>query len=274
MIGSSHLPRALLQLTAALVLAGATTAHADSKPVAARVGVDERIGVPLPLDVQLTDQRGAPRTLRDLLPRNKPAVLSLAYYHCPGLCDIALRELAIRLRDTGWTLGTDYAALTISIDPTDRPPTAATKRANVLRMLGVQTAEAWPFAIATPPILEQLTSAVGYRYDYDAATKQYAHPAVSIVLTPDGTIARYLYGPTLDVRTLELALREARAGRGSATAWVDRTLLACFRYDSTTHRYEWLIMSVMRGGAAVFALLLAAAILIFIRRGRARRAEA
>jgi protein SCO1/2 len=249
-------------------------ARADSKPVAARVGVDERIGAPLP-DLQLKDERGEPLFLRQLVGRDKPIVLSLAYYHCPGLCDISLRELATRLRDSGWKLGTDYDAVTVSIDPTDTQLTAAGKRANVLRLIGAAPgAQAWPFATATQPAIEQLTSALGYRYDYDSATKQYAHPAVSVILTPAGDVARYIYGPTFDLRTLTLALREARAGRGSPTAWVDRTLLACFRYDSTTHRYEWLVTSVMRGGAAVFAVLLAAAIAIFIRRGRARRAEA
>jgi protein SCO1/2 len=263
-----------IALVVAVALMVPWGARADSKPVAARVGVDEHIGAALP-DLQLKDEHGEPVFLRELIGGNKPIVLSLAYYHCPGLCDIALRELATRLRDSGWKLGKDYDALTVSIDPTDTQLTAAAKRANLLRLLGSgPDLQAWPFTTATQPAIEQLTSALGYHYDYDAATKQYAHPAVSVVLTPAGEVARYLYGPTFEVRTLSLALREARAGRGSPTAWVDRTLLACFRYDSTTHRYEWLITSVMRGGAALFALLLAAAVLSFIRRGRTRRAEA
>jgi protein SCO1/2 len=266
----------LLLMAAGAICAGSVAA--DSKPVAARVGVDERPGATLALDLRVTDQLGQPRALRDLIAHDKPTVLSLAYYHCPGLCDVSLRELATALRASGWSLGDDYQALTVSIDPHDQPLTAAAKRANVFRVLkttcqGAQCTYDWPFVVATEPVITQLTAALGYRYDYDAGTKQYAHPAVSIVLTPNGTIARYLYGPTLDIRTLSLALREARAGRASATAWVDRTLLACFRYDSTTHRYEWLISSIMRGGAAMFALLLAAAIASFIRRGRAHRAE-
>jgi protein SCO1/2 len=254
--------------------AATPVAYADGKPVAARVGVDERIGVQVPLELEITDQTGHVRSLRELLAPNRPLVLSLAYYHCPGLCDISLRELATRMRDLNWKLGSDYRALTISIDPQDTPLTASAKRANVLKLMRASNDAAWDFATASDASIDQLASALGYRYDYDAATRQYAHPAVSVVLTPTGSVARYLYGPTIEERTLSLALREARAGRGSPTAWVDRTLLACFRYDAATHRYEWLISSVMRGGATVSALLLAMAIAFFVRRGRARRAEA
>jgi protein SCO1 len=254
--------------------AAAPLAHADGKPIAARVGIDERIGVQVPLELEITDHAGRVRSLRELLAPDRPLVLSLAYYHCPGLCDVSLRELATRLRDLGWKLGTDYRALTVSIDPHDTPLTASAKRINVLKLMRAADDAAWDFATASQAGIEQLTAALGYRYDYDAATRQYAHPAVSVVLTPSGSVARYLYGPTIEQRTLSLALREARAGRGSPTAWVDRTLLACFRYDAATHRYEWLISSVMRGGATLSALLLGAAIAFFVRRGRACRAEA
>jgi protein SCO1/2 len=262
---------------ALLVFGVASPALADVKPVAARVGVDEHIGAAVPLDLPLTDHHGRKRVLGDVIGRDKPVVLSLAYYHCPGLCDVVLRELATRLRELGWELGSDYRALTVSIDPHDTPATAAAKRSNVVGLLrspkALASADGWTFAVASEPTIQQLAAALGYRYDYDAPTRQYAHPAVGIVLTPSGTVARYLYGPTFDVRSLGLALREAREGRGGATAWVDRTVLACFRYDPTTQRYEWVVLSVMRGGAALIALSLAVTIAIFIRRGRARRAE-
>ncbi|HKU42656.1 MAG TPA: SCO family protein [Polyangiales bacterium] len=258
---------------AAALLACALPARADVKPLAANVGVDERIGAGLPLDLPVTDQAGTAHTLGDWIGRgDKPVLLALAYYHCPGLCDIALRELASRLRELGWRLGSDYHALTVSIDPHDTAATAAAKRSNVLTLLHA-SGDVWPFLIASQPAIERLTSVLGYRYDYDAGTRQYAHPAASIVLTPAGSIARYVYGPTLEVGTLRLALREARAGRLSPSSLIDRTVLSCFRYDPATHRYEWLITGVMRIGAALIACLLAVAIAVFRHKGRVRRAE-
>ncbi|HKP60529.1 MAG TPA: SCO family protein [Polyangiales bacterium] len=256
------------------LLVCALPARADVKPLAANVGVDERVGGTLPLDLRVTDQRGNVHALGDFIgEQGKPVLLALAYYHCPGLCDISLRELASRLRDLRWKLGSEYSALTLSIDPHDTPAAAAAKRSSVLTLLRAPPGEQWPFLVAAQPDIQRLTRALGYRYDYDAATRQYAHPAVSVVLTPAGVIARYVYGPTIEPATLKLALREARAGRGGTSSLIDRTVLSCFRYDPASHRYEWLILGVMRIGAALIAALLLGAILVFRHKGRVRRAE-
>lgn len=262
-----HLP-----LWAAVLGLLSAPVSADNKPLAARVGVEERVGNTLPLGLRVTDQHGVEHTLAELLRSDKPSVLSLAYYHCPGLCDISLRELASTLHSSGFQLGKDYRALTISIDPHDTPAAAAAKRSNVLAVLKQGGDNDWPFAVTTPEVLSALTAQLGYQYDYDAGTRQYAHPAVSILLTPHAEIARYVYGPGLDVGTVRLALREARAGRGGASALIDRAIVACFKFDPSTHRYESLILKLMRGGAALFAVLLLGAILAFIRVGRRRSA--
>ena len=256
-----------------VLLACAPVVAADAPAPAAGVGVDEHVGEVLPLDVDVTDQRGRHAALGEFLGGDAPVVLSLAYYHCPGLCDVSLRELAARLRDLGWQLGSDYRALTISIDPHDTPPTAAAKRANVMNLLHASASQHWPFLVARADVIARLTRQLGYRYTYDTATHQFAHPAVSVILTPRGQVSRYLYGPTYPVGSLRLALREARSGRGGASALIDRTVLSCFRYDPAAHRYQWLIAGVMRIGAAAIALLLAAAIAFFTHRDRVRRSQ-
>jgi protein SCO1/2 len=257
----------------AAVCGVAPSARADLKPLAARVSVDERIGQQVPLDLPVVDQTAHQHRLGDYLESGEPLLLSLAYYHCPGLCDLSLRELAVRIRSLGFQLGADYRVLTISIDPHDTPLSAGAKRASVMQVLQRNEPAIWPFVISDAASLHTLTTALGYHYDYDAGTKQYAHPAVSVVLTPAGRVARYLYGPTLEARSTRLALREARLGRGGANALIDRTVLSCFQYDPSTHRYELLILGVMRGGAALIAFALAATVLVFVRRGRLRRGE-
>jgi protein SCO1/2 len=257
----------------AMMLALCTgVAQADGKPLAANVGVDEHVGVQMPGDLRVTDEHGRAFQLSEFARDGKPTVLSLAYYHCPGLCDISLRELATTLRDSGWKIGDDYRVLTVSIDPHDTSMTAGAKRANVIRLMHVQSDTLWPFTVTDQGTLQRLTQTLGYRYDYDAPTKQYAHPAVSIVLTPDAKISRYLYGPTIKKRDLVLALREARLGRGGASALVDRTVLSCFQYDPVSRRYSVLILGVMRIGAALIAAFVALFIFIYSRRGRLRRA--
>lgn len=249
----------------------ASSSAADVKPLAADIDVTEHIGAELPRDLRFTDQHGQSRRLSDVLQPGKPLLLSLAYYHCPGLCDISLRELASSLRALDWKLGDDYTALTISIDPHDTAEKAAAKRSSVMALLHANDKPVWPFAVADAATIERLTSALGYHYSYDARTQQYAHPAASVVLTPEGKVARYLYGPSLEPRSVQLALREARLGHGGPTAILDRTIMSCFQYDPATRRYSLLILGVMRGGAALIALALAIAVLIFARRGRLRR---
>jgi len=262
----------------ALCSALARRGGAEPGPAASSVGVDEHVGAALPTGLVLRDQDDRLRPLESAFDGRRPVILQLAYYHCPMLCDLTLRELAGRLRELGWTLGADYRALTVSIDPHDTHLTAGAKRESVLELVPGHAAGVWPFFVTTPGTISALTSAVGYRYRYDERNHEFAHPAVTIVLTPAGKIARYLYGPITDVRDVRLALREARAGRGGASTLVDRVILSCFHYDPSSRRYALLIGVVMRGGAALIALALVGAIVAFVRRGRAaatrRRAEA
>ncbi len=248
----------------------ASLAHAAPSTEPGRVGVDEHIDEDLALALPLRDQNQRVERLDALFDGKKPVILQFAYYHCPMLCDLTLRELALRLRELGWKLGDDYRALTISIDPTDSPIVAGAKREKLLELLPARDAAAWPFFVADDAVIDTLTERAGYRYYFEPKSRQYAHPAVTLVLTPTGHIARYLYGPLSDAGDLGLALREARAGRGGPTAIVDRVVLSCFHYDPSTRRYALLIGGVMRGGAALIALALACTIGLFVRRERAR----
>ena len=101
------------------------------------------------------------------------------------------------------------------------------------------------------PSIERLTKAAGFRYVWDERRRQFAHPAGIVVLTPDGRLARYLFGVEYGPRDLRLALVEASAARiGTA---VDALLLYCYHYDPMTGRYGFVVMRALRlaGGATV-----------------------
>lgn len=261
--------RAVACAGAALCLALASRTQAGADVASNGVGVDERIDAALPSGLVLRDQDDRMQPLASAFDGEHPVILQLAYYHCPMLCDLTLRELAGRLRELDWRIGRDYRALTVSIDPSDTRLGAGAKRENVLALLPGHPAGAWPFYVATAATVTALTNAVGYHYRYDERTREFAHPAVTVVLTPTGKVSRYLYGPITRVRDVRLALREARAGRASGSSLVDRVILSCFHYDPSTRRYALLIGGVMRGGAAVVALALALTIAGLVRRGRA-----
>jgi protein SCO1/2 len=51
---------------------------------AAEVGIDEKLGAQVPLDLVLNDEEGRPVKLGDLL--GKPTILTLNYFRCAGIC--------------------------------------------------------------------------------------------------------------------------------------------------------------------------------------------
>ena len=89
------------------------------------------------------------------------------------------------------------------------------------------------------------------------------------MLTPDGRLARYLFGIEYGPRDLRLALVEASAGKvGSA---VDALLLYCYHYDPMTGRYGLVVMRALRIAGAATVLALGAFIVVMVRRERERR---
>jgi len=104
--------------------------------------------------------------------------------------------------------------------------------------------------------LRTLADSVGFHYRWDAEAQQFEHPAVSMVLGPDGKITRYLYGVEFNPRDLKLAVLEAAQGRVGTT--LDRVILKCFKYDPASRKYHFYVMGALRAGSGLFAAALAA----------------
>src|SRR6185503_12026669 len=93
----------------------------------------------------------------------------------------------------------------------------------------------WHFLTGPESAVRKVADVAGFHYAYDMQQDQFAHPAMLVVLTPDGHISRYLYGFEYKGRDLRLALVEASANKiGSAT---DQLLLLCYHYDPVTGKY-------------------------------------
>ena len=259
--------RALLAslLAASASLAGAQPAQ--EKPAALReVGYDQRLGEQVPLDLTFRDEAGRPVSLRSLF-RGRAVVLSLVYYECPMLCTLTLNGLGSALSVLTFDVGKDFDVVTVSFEPKETPALAAAKKkAYLARYRRPGAEEGWHFLTGDAPAIAALTSAVGFRYAWDAETRQYAHPAGLVVLTPDGRIARYMYGVEYAPRDLRLALVEASQRRIGNP--VDTVLLYCYRYDPTRGRYAASVLRLVRLGGVVTVLGLAAFVMISLRRER------
>jgi protein SCO1/2 len=260
-----------------LLLAGsAAAAPPASAPadVARAVGVDERPGARVPLELALRDPDDAPRRLADVVRGDAPVLLVLGYARCEQLCSVLLPAVADAVAQVPLEAGRDYTPLVVSLDPEETPAAAGRKQAALLvRARHRGEAWRWPYLRGEAAAIERLARSVGLRYAWDPVARQWAHPAVAVVLSPEGRVSRYLYALRFDPMVLRQALLEAAAGRiGPAPAARAAEVLRCFRFDSAAQRWKARLAVYFRTGALViFGLLFSLVVgLVVWERRRAR----
>lgn len=262
----------LLSSILVLTLAASTGAHHEAQhqlpPLLRDVGFEQRLGESIPLDLVFRDEAGQTVRLGDYF-GTRPVILTMAYYNCPMLCGLVLDGLAQSLRGLRFNLGEQFVVVTVSFDPREIPAHATAKKDQSLRSYARPgAAEGWHFLTGEETSIRQLTQAVGFRYAYDAENRQFAHAAGLVVLTPQGEIARYLYGIEFAPKDVRLALVEASAGQIGSP--VDQLLLFCSRYDPTTGQYGLVIMNVLRLAGLMTVVVLGGFLTVMFRRERQR----
>lgn len=192
------------------------------------------------------------------------------YYDCPMLCGMVLNGLTTTLRAMQLDAGRDFEVVVFSIDPAETTAMAAARKAATLeRYDRPGAADGLHFLTGEAEAIAALTQAIGFRYDYDESSGEFAHAAGLVLLTPEGQVARTLYGVEYPPRDLRLGLVEAADGQIGNV--VDEILLFCFRYDPTIGRYSAATMNLVRAGGAITVGLLAAFVLLMLRRERRGR---
>lgn len=227
------------------------------------VGIDEKLGQTIPLDLTFFLENGDSIALQQLI--DKPTILSFVYYRCPGICPRQLGGMAEMLRRLSLDPTRDYQVITISFDPADTPADSRDKKNNYLHAIGKPyPEEAWRFLTGKAEPIARITDAVGYRYlqeeDY------FLHPSGLIILTPDGKIVRYLYGLSFLPLDVQLALGEASEGKVGAT--IAKVMQYCYRYDPEGRKYAFNITKVM---GTIILFLVAVFIGALIVAGRIRK---
>jgi protein SCO1 len=224
------------------------------------VGIDQKLNDSIPLGLTFRDENGRAFKLSEFFGQ-KPVVLALVYYDCPMLCTQVLNGLDRSLKDVPMDIGKDFNVVTVSIDPSETPRLASSKRDLYTGIYGRPgAAQGWHFLTGEESQIRQLANAVGFRYAYDADSKQFAHASAVMVLTPEGKISRYFYGIQYPARDMRLGLVEASEGKIGSV--VDQVLLFCYHYDPVTGKYGLLISRVIKVGG--FLTVLAIGILVLV----------
>jgi len=266
---------AILVAIAVVAVAGTPSVGAqlaDQVPeVLEEVGVTEHLNAKLPLDLEFRDEDGNWVELGSFFDGERPVILTLNYYRCPMLCGLMLNGVVDGLEAMSWTPGAEFEIVTISINPLETPELARAKKQNYLKRLErPAAAKGWHFMTGRELEIKRLAETLGFSYTYDPVSQEYAHAAAIFVCTPEGRVARYLYGIEYPAKRLKLALLEAAEGTIGST--LDQLILYCYHYDPTNRRYTPVAMNIMRLGGGATALILGISLGVFwIREWRRKK---
>jgi protein SCO1 len=246
---------------------------ASAKPgILNEIGIDQRIGNQLPLDLPFTDETGRTVRLGEYFGR-RPVILALVYYECPMLCTQVLNGLVSALGVMNFEAGREFDVVAVSFNPKEGPGLASQKKAAYMeRYDRPHTAGGWHFLTGSEDSIRRLTSAVGFRYTFDDESKQFAHGAAIQVVTPKGTLARYFYGIEFSARDIRFGLIEASEERIGTP--IDDVLLLCYHYDPSSGKYGAAVLGLVRLGAVATVLAFLVFLTVSLRRERAAGASA
>ena len=268
MRGAQFLPVALL---VSLLLPCSAFSHGtdQSQPLPLRqdtgatVGLDERLGAKIPLDITFRDETGRPVRLAYLVAG--PTIILPVYYGCTNVCNFLQGGLATVLPAVKGTPGEAYRVLSVSIDETETPALAAKyKKMYLTSMHAPFPDKGWRFLTGDAQSIRRLTDAAGYRFQRRG--HDFIHPVASFVIAGDGTIVRYLYGTTFLPKDLTLALLEAREGKVGVT--IRKVVGFCFSFDPAGKTY---VFNLLRVSASVVILSVGSFLAFLILSGRKRR---
>ncbi|MCH2109472.1 MAG: SCO family protein [Polyangiaceae bacterium] len=220
------------------------------------VDVEEHLGQVVPQGVSFRNATGATVVYHDVVQGDLPTILTMNYSDCPMLCSLQLNALVASLKQLDLTLGKDFRIVTVTLDPNETLESAKRTKEKYLKLYDRQDADpaGWSFLTGSDQNIHQVAEALGIQYNYNEKRDEYVHPASFLISTPDGEIARYIYGLEYHPETLRLSLVEASEGKIGSS--IDRLVLYCFHYDASEGRYAPVAMNIMRVAGSSGALAL------------------
>ena len=229
------------------------------------VNVERKLGTSVPTDLQFQNAAGETVTLGQYLDGTTPVILNLVYHDCPMLCGLMLDGFTASLKSLDWTPGEQFRVLTVSFNHREGPSIAQQKRKTYLERLGRPgAADGWHFLTGDRDAIRELTSTVGFNFQWVPEKKEYAHPTTQIFLSGEGVVTRYIYGIELPAGDVRKALVEASNGTvGNA---IDQAAMYCFQFDPDKNTYTADAFNIMKIGSVLTVLVLGGVLFVFWRR--------
>lgn len=213
------------------------------------LGIYEKLDEYVPDELYFTTEDGEEVNFKSLI--DKPTVLTLVYFTCPGICSPLLDGIADVISKTDMELGKDYQVLTVSFNEKETYQLAKSKKKNYVKQVDKEIDESqWLWMVGDSTNIAKLTQSVGYQFKREG--QDFIHAAAIMVLSPKGKITRYLYGTYFLPFDLKMAIVEAEQGRSGPT--INKILNYCFSYDPEGKKYVFNITKVAGTIIIVFAL--------------------
>lgn len=229
------------------------------------VGIEQKLDGQVPLDLTFRDEAGKTVKLGDYFRSGRPVILNLVYYKCPMLCGEVLQGLSAAMKVLKFTPGKEYEVVTVSVDPRETPDLAAAKKQTYMERLDRPGSEdGWHFLVGDKPQIDALADSLGWEYQYDPKTDQFAHAAGVILVTPQGRIAQYYYGVEYSARDMRLGIIEASKNKIGSLA--DQVLLYCYHYDPRTGKYGVIVNNIVRAAGVATVFVIGGLIIVLYRR--------
>jgi protein SCO1/2 len=258
-------------VTACLALASAASLAAQyPRPVLTKgVGIEQKLNSPVPLDLVFHDEANQVVPLRTYF-GDKPVVLSFVYFKCASLCPMSMRETVLGLGRVNLQAGRDYNVIVVSFDPSDTPTEALKAKTDYKKVFNHAGYDAgFHFLTGDKQAIEKLTSAVGWQYHWDEASKQFIHAGGIMVATPEGKLSRYFYG--IDYAPADLRMSLVEASQHKIGSPVDYVLLFCFHYNAAQGKYTLAIFNVLKLAGSLTVVILIGLIILLMRNDRKKK---
>jgi protein SCO1/2 len=227
-----------------------------------QTGVDEHPGALLPLDAKFVKEDGNTYPLAKFFSGDKPVVLTMNYSDCPQLCNLQLTGMVAALREIDLQPGKDFDMVSISINPGEGTYRAKQTKQKYITIYGNENSEAaWHFLTGEQTEIDRVATAIGFKYHYVPSTREYIHPPVFVMCSPDGRVMRYVHGIEFEPEQIREALVESGAGRTGNS--ISRFVYSCFLDRSYSGEYSVSVMKVMRLAGGMTAVILICTLLPF-----------
>lgn len=231
------------------------------------VGIEQHLNADVPANLEFKDELGNPVKLAGYFGHGRPVILNLGYYQCPMLCSELLQGLVGSMKALSFNLGKDFDVVTVSFDPRETTEMAAAKKRDIMKRYGrANSDQGWHFLTGKADQIEALTKAVGFQFQFDPKTDQYAHAAAIVMLTPDHRVSGYFYGVEFSPKDLRLGLVQASQNRIGNIG--DQVLLYCYHYDPRTGKYGAVIGNILKLAGLATVLILGTFMFVMFRADR------